>query len=207
MGNATAIDFDLLPETAGDSSSLDFGISDICWVPATIDCVWLESYNYKCRLVTEVSRGFPKKLGLFRRKVPRHFVRIHPDNIASKDWIILLEAGTIVGPSAEKLRVAAATQERKIVKKHNVFLRKQYFLVLESFDPRIHTLYFCPQLYQLDSDNNLVALEGEEIGKLLAQTMRDGVIDKRPWYEPSEASPLAKPINANIADRISSVLA
>jgi len=26
---------------------------------------------------------------------------IHPDNIAKKDWIILLEAGTIVGPSAE----------------------------------------------------------------------------------------------------------
>jgi len=60
-------------------------------------------------------------MDLFRRKVPRHFVRIHPDNIASKDWIILLEAGTIVGPSAEKLRVAAATQERKIIKKHNVF--------------------------------------------------------------------------------------
>jgi hypothetical protein len=136
-------------------------------------------------------------MGLFRRKVPRHFIRIHPDNIASKDWIILLEAGTIVGPSAEKLRVAAATQERKIVKKHNVFLRKQYFLVLEGFDPRIHSLYFCPQLYQLDSDNKLVALEGEEIGKLLAQTMRDGVIDKRPWYEPLEESPLAKSINAN----------
>jgi hypothetical protein len=136
-------------------------------------------------------------MGLFRRKVPRHFIRIHPDNITSKDWIILLEAGTIVGPSPEKLRVAAATQERKIVKKHNVFLRKQYFLVLEGFDPRIHSLYFCPQLYQLDSDNKLVALEGEEIGKLLAQTMRDGVIDKRPWYEPLEASPLAKSINAN----------
>src|SRR5262249_27582261 len=116
-----------------------------------------------------VSRRFPKKMGLFRRKVRRHFIRIHPDNIASKDWIILLEAGTIVGPSADKLRVAAALQERKIVKKHNVFLRKQYFLVLESFDPRIHSLYFCPQLYQLDSDNKLVALEGEEIGKLLAQ--------------------------------------
>jgi hypothetical protein len=136
-------------------------------------------------------------MGLFRRKVPRHFIRIHPDNIASKDWIILLEAGTIVGPSAEKLRVAAAMQERKIVKKHNVFLRKQYFLVLENFDPRIHSLYFCPQLYQLDSDNKLVALEGEEIGNLLAQAVRDGVIDKRPWYEPLEAPPLDKPINAN----------
>jgi hypothetical protein len=60
-------------------------------------------------------------MGIFRRKVPRHFIPIHPDNIASKDWIILLEAGTVVGgQSAEKLRVAAATQERKIVKRYNV---------------------------------------------------------------------------------------
>jgi hypothetical protein len=137
------------------------------------------------------------EMGLFRRKVPRHFIPIHRDNIASMDWIILLEAGTIVGHSPEKLRVAAATQERKIVKKYNAFLRKQYFLVLEGFDPRIHTLYFCPQLYQLDSDNKLVPLAGEVIGKLLAQTVQDGVVDKRPWYEPLEAYPLDKPINPN----------
>jgi hypothetical protein len=135
-------------------------------------------------------------MGLFRRTVPRHFIRIHPDNIASKDWIILLEAGTIVGPSPEKLRVAAATQERKIVKKHNVFLRKRHFLVLDGFDPRIHTLYFCPQLYQLDSDKKLVPLEGEEIGKLVAHSVREGVVVKRPWYEPSEAPP-GKRIVAN----------
>ena len=69
---------------------------------------------------------------MFRRKVPRHYIPIHPDNIASTDWIILLEAGTIVGPSAEKLRVATATLERKIVKKYNAFLRKQHFLVLDG---------------------------------------------------------------------------
>jgi hypothetical protein len=135
-------------------------------------------------------------MGLFRRKVPRHFIRIHPDNIASKDWIILLEAGTIVGPSPEKLRVAVATQERKIVKKLNVFLRKKHFLVLDGFDPRIHTLYFCPQLYQLDSDKRLVPLDGEEIGKLVAHSVREGVVVKRPWYEPSKAS-LGKRIVAN----------
>jgi hypothetical protein len=45
-------------------------------------------------------------MGLLRRKVPIHSIPVHPDNIAKKDWIILLEAGTIVGPSAEKLRVA-----------------------------------------------------------------------------------------------------
>jgi len=142
---------------------------------------------------------------MFRRKVPRHYIPIHPDNIASTDWIILLEAGTIVGPSAEKLRVAAATLERKIVKKYNAFLRRQHYLVLDGFDPRIHTLYFCPQLYKLSSDNKLVPLEGDEIGKLVAQSVRDGVVEKRPFYEPEEASP-GKPIDAtNVSDHFDSL--
>ena len=144
-------------------------------------------------------------MGMFRRKVPRHYIPIHPDNIASTDWIILLEAGTIVGPSAEKLRVAAATLERKIVKKYNAFLRRQHYLVLDGFDPRIHTLYFCPQLYKLSSDNKLVPLEGDEIGKLVAQSVRDGVVEKRPFYEPEEASP-GKPIDAtNVSDHFDSL--
>jgi hypothetical protein len=135
-------------------------------------------------------------MSIFRRQVPRHFIPIHPDNIASRDWIILLEAGTIGGHSADKLRVAAATQERKIVRKYNAILRKQDFLVLDGFDPRIHTIYFCPQLYKQNSDNKLVPLEGEEIGKMVAQSERDGVVDKQPWYEPSDAQP-GKPINVN----------
>jgi hypothetical protein len=144
-------------------------------------------------------------MGMFRRKVPRHYIPIHPDNIASTDWIILLEAGTIVGPSAEKLRVAAATLERKIVKKYNAFFRRQHYLVLDGFDPRIHTLYFCPQLYKLSSDNKLVPLEGDEIGKLVAQSVRDGVVEKRPFYEPEEASP-GKPIDAtNVSDHFDSL--
>jgi len=142
---------------------------------------------------------------MFRRKVPRHYIPIHPDNIASSDWIILLEAGTIVGPSAEKLRVAAATLERYIVKKYNEFFWRQHYLVLDAFDPRIHTLYFCPQLYKLSSDNKLVPLEGDEIGKLVAQSVRDGVVEKRPFYEPEEASP-GKPIDAtNVSDHFDSL--
>jgi hypothetical protein len=128
-------------------------------------------------------------MSIFNRKVPRHYVEIHPDNIESKDWIVLLEIGTIVGGSAEKLRVAAATLERKIVTKYNIFLRKKHYLVLDGYDPRIHALYFCPQLYKLDEDNKPVALDGEEIGKLLAQSVRDGVSEKQPWYEPSETLP------------------
>ena len=97
-------------------------------------------------------------MGIFRRNVPNHYIPIHPDNIEKKDWIILLGAGTIVGPSSEKLRVAVATRERTIVTKFNIFLRKKHFLVLDGYDPRIHALYFCPQLYRHNSDKQLVAL-------------------------------------------------
>jgi hypothetical protein len=117
---------------------------------------------------------------------------LYPDSsryISSKDWIVLLEAGTIVGRSNEKIRVAMATLKRKIVTKYNIFLRKKHYLVLDGYDPRIHALYFCPQLYKLDADNKPIALDGEEIGRLLAQSVRDGVVEKQPWYEPSEILP------------------
>jgi len=132
-------------------------------------------------------------MGIFKRQVPHHFIPIHHDNISSKDWIVLLEAGTMVGGSGEKLRVAQCTLERRIVTKYNIFLGRQYFLVIEGYDPRIHRLYFCPQLYRLDSEGRPVALDGEEIGKLLARSVRDGVVDRRPWYDPGESLP-ADPI-------------
>jgi hypothetical protein len=138
-------------------------------------------------------------MGFFRRKVPAHYVPVHPDNIGKNDWIILLESGTIVGPSAEKLRVATATLERRVVTKYNILLRAQHFLVLEGYDPRIHQLYFCPQLYAFGSENNLVALDGEEIGKLLAHAVENGVVDKQPWYEPSDRLP-KQPIIATRMD-------
>ena len=59
--------------------------------------------------LVQLAREKLRTMGLFRRNVPIHYIPVHPDNIAKKDWIILLEAGTIVGPSAEKLRVALAT--------------------------------------------------------------------------------------------------
>jgi hypothetical protein len=132
-------------------------------------------------------------MGIFRRKVPQHYIPIHPDNIGKNDWLILLEAGTIVGPKGEKLRVAKATLEKKIKRKYNIFLRKRHFLVLEEYNPRIHALYFCPQLYKFDSDNKLVSLEGEEIGQLLARSVQDGVVEKPPWYDALDKLP-SKPI-------------
>jgi hypothetical protein len=132
-------------------------------------------------------------MGVFRRKVPHDYVPIHPDNIATNNWIILLEAGTIVGSNAQKLRVAKATLEKKIKKKYNIFLRKKQFLVLEGYDPRIHAVYFCPQLYKYDGDNALAPLTGEEIGQLVAHSVHQGVLEKQPWYEALDELP-SKPI-------------
>jgi hypothetical protein len=135
-------------------------------------------------------------MGIFRRRVPNDYIPVHPDNVAKNDWIIVLEAGTIVGSSPNKLRVARATLERKIVKKYNGLLRPKYYLVVDGFDPRIHALYFCPQLYRAESDGNLVALQGEEIGKLLARLVEGAVVKKLPWYEPAEKSPIEPIISA-----------
>ncbi len=135
-------------------------------------------------------------MGLFRRSVPSHFIPIHRDNIASKDWVILLEAGTIVGPSPDRLRVARTTQERKIETMFSLLRGRQYFLVVEGYDPRIHGVYFCPQLYRYDSEKKLVPLQGEEIGQLIAHSLERGIKDRRPWYEPSEQRPLEPVISA-----------
>jgi hypothetical protein len=95
--------------------------------------------------------------------------------------------------NAQKLRVAKATLEKKIKKKYNIFLRKKQFLVLEGYDPRIHAVYFCPQLYKYDGDNALAPLTGEEIGQLVAHSVHQGVLEKQPWYEALDELP-SKPI-------------
>lgn len=128
-------------------------------------------------------------MGVFRRKIPGHLIPIHPDNAANKDWVVLLEAGTIVGPSPERLRVARSTLEKKIIKKYDILLRARYFLVVEGYDARIHAVYFCPQLYKYDAEKKLVPLQGEEIGKLIAHALAGGIRERRPWYEPSERLP------------------
>jgi hypothetical protein len=125
-----------------------------------------------------------------RTKVQKsHLIPVNPQNATSKDWVILLEAGTIIGPSPERLRVARSTLERKIVKKYNFMLKAKYFLVLEGHDPRIHAVFFCPQLYKYDSEKKLVPLHGDEIGKLIAHAVEGGITERRPWYNPSEKLP------------------
>ena len=128
-------------------------------------------------------------MAVFRRKASTHLIPVSSDNAVSKDWVILLEAGTIVGPSPDKLRVARSTLEKKIVKRYGLRLRAKYFLDVEGYDPRIHAVYFCPQLYKYDPDKKLVPLQGEEIGRLIAQALASGVKERRPWYEPAEKLP------------------
>jgi len=128
-------------------------------------------------------------MSMFERKMPNHLVPIHQDNVTSKDWVILLETGTIVGPSPERIRVARAMRDRKVVKNYSMFRGAKHFLVIDDYDPRIHALYFCPQLYKHDADKKLVPLQGEEIGRLIANALEGGIQERRAWYEPSEKAP------------------
>jgi hypothetical protein len=128
-------------------------------------------------------------MGLFRTKVPGHLIPVNSRNVTSSDWVILLEAGTIIGPSPERLRVARSTLERKIIKKYNFVLKAKHFLVLEGYDPRIHAVFFCPQLYKYDPEKKLVPLQGDEIGRLIAHAVEGGITERRPWYDPSENLP------------------
>jgi hypothetical protein len=105
----------------------------------------------------------------------------------------MLEAATIVGRGRDKLRVALTTQERKLFKKRRVFRQSQHYVVIDGYDPRIHAIYFCPQLYKKDENGQLVALSGPEIGQLMAHALEGGAIEKPPWYEPFDGSP-EKPV-------------
>ena len=127
-------------------------------------------------------------MSIFAKKSQGALVPIHPDNAKTKDWVVLLEAATIVGQSRDKLRVALTTQERKLVRKKKLFQKPRYFLVVDGYDPRIHALYFCPQLYRKE-DGDLVPLSGEAIGQLMAQALEGGAVEKSPWYEPSDSMP------------------
>lgn len=124
----------------------------------------------------------------FRRRGRRHLIPLHHDNVDNDDWIVILEANTIVRPDREALRVACATRKRKIVKKLRSF-KLQPFLLLEDYDPRIHVLFFCPQLYQYDKDGALVPLRSDEIGRFVARALDNKTAVRRPWYNPTEPPP------------------
>jgi hypothetical protein len=136
-------------------------------------------------------------VSFFGKKPSSDLVPIHPDNSNSKDWAILLEAGTIVGPSQQRIRVARWMQDKKVVKKYDMFLRTRYFIVIEGYNPRIHALYFCPQLFRQEADK-FIPLEGEEIGQLIARAVEASAIERRPWYGPTDELPHEPLINRDM---------
>jgi hypothetical protein len=80
------------------------------------------------------------------------------------------------------------------------------FLVVEGYDPRIHAVYFCPQLYKYDTDKKLVPLQGEEIGKLIAHAVEAGIRERRSWYEPSEKLPDQPIISTSIHEELDTLV-
>jgi hypothetical protein len=135
-------------------------------------------------------------MSIFRKR-QGSLVPVHEHNANSRDWLVLLEAATIVGQGRDKLRVALTTQERKLVKKRKLFRKSQHFLVIDGYDPRIHAIYFCPQLYKKSDDGELVSLSGPEIGQLMARALEGGAIEKPPWYEPFNGVPEAPVISSS----------
>jgi hypothetical protein len=116
----------------------------------------------------------------------RHLVPIHADNAHTRDWIVLLEANTIVGSPTHRLRVACTTQERKLVWRFKG-LKPQLCLLIDGYDPRIHTLVLCPQLYRYDYNGTLIPMHGEEIGRFIAQALNEKSAIRCPWYRPADA--------------------
>jgi hypothetical protein len=134
---------------------------------------------------------------ILRWRNPYRLVPIHPSNAVNNHWAILLEASTIVGARAKKLRVASATQQKKVVQRFTLNHRKT-FLVIEEYNPRIHVLLFCPQLYQYDQSGRLSPLDGEGIGRFIAEALEQKAPPKRPWYNPLHATPIEPVLNEQI---------
>src|SRR5208283_6143842 len=101
-------------------------------------------------------------MAIFRRHDPHHLVPLHPDNVRSVDWVILLEANTIVDGSGRTLRVARAMRAQKVIKTFWPFTRR-FFLYVEGYNSRIHFVVFCPQLYKHDEDGQVVPMLVQEI--------------------------------------------
>jgi hypothetical protein len=134
-----------------------------------------------------------------------NLVPIHADNARKQDWIVLLEASTSVVSPRDRLRVALTSRERKVRKKFSLFRKSEYFLEIDGYDPRIHALYFCPQLYKYENDK-LVPLEGEEIGQLMVQALQGGASERKPWYEPMDKLPEEPVVTGAVQMELDSVV-
>src|ERR1700683_801548 len=87
-------------------------------------------------------------MSVFRKRLPSNFVPVHPHNATNKDWIIVLEAGTITGPTPSRLRVAGATQERKVVKKYDMLMHAEHYLCGGRLQPENSCALLLPATLQ-----------------------------------------------------------
>jgi hypothetical protein len=128
----------------------------------------------------------------FRKRNPHRLLPLHADNALTSDWSVLLEANTIVDGSGRRLRVARITQSRKVVKRFWP-RRGRLYVEVDDYDPRIHMLVLCPQLYKHDAEGRIVPLRAAEIGAFIARALDRKANLRTPWY--SAANPLpAQPI-------------
>jgi hypothetical protein len=142
----------------------------------------------------------------FHRHDRRDLLPVHTDNVRNTDWVILLEANTIVGGSGERLRVAQAGQAREIIRKGWPF-RPRFFLYVKGYNPRIHFVVFCPQLYKYDHAGHLLPLRGIEIGQFIARALDDKATPRTPWYALSSGPSDQPIINESLLTEYDTLLA
>ena len=145
-------------------------------------------------------------MAIFRRHDRRDLLPVHPENVRNTDWVILLEANTIVDGSGRRLRVARTSQAREIVKSFWPF-GPRFFLLVEGYNPRIHFAVFCPQLYKHDRAGRLVPLRGAEIGQFIAHALNDKADLRNPWYGLSSGVPDQPIINETFLNEYDTLMA
>lgn len=145
-------------------------------------------------------------MGLFHKRDRRDLLPVHPENVRNRDWVILLEANTIVDGSGWRLRVARTTQAREVVRSFWPF-GPRFHLFVEGYNPRIHFAVFCPQLYRHDGIGRLVPLRGAEIGQFIARALNDKANPRHPWYALSHGLPDQPIINETLLGEYDTLLA
>jgi hypothetical protein len=82
----------------------------------------------------------------------------------------------------------------------------RFFLWIEGYNPRIHFVVFCPQLYKHDRDGRIVPLRGADIGQFIAYALNNKVMPRNPWYGLTGELPHQSLITESLIDEYDTVL-
>ena len=77
-----------------------------------------------------------------------NLVPVNADNANTRDWLVLLEASTIVGHERGKLRVALVTQERKFVKNVGCFAKRNISSSSTDSSSNTRAVFLSPTLQE-----------------------------------------------------------